>query len=91
MSEVMSEERFRERGDAVNDLVRELVSAVRERDEGTLSALERVDEERVYEDARPFLEREFDADVTVCAADDAPADAEKADDAVPFRPAVYLE
>ncbi|MEF8812730.1 MAG: leucine--tRNA ligase [Halovenus sp.] len=91
MSEVMEDERLRERGDAVNDLVQELVSVVRGRDEGTLAALDSVDERSVYEDARPFLAQEFDADVTVLAADDTPDDAEKAGDAVPFRPAVHLE
>jgi leucyl-tRNA synthetase len=91
MSEVMGDERLRERGDAVNDLVQELVSVVRGRDEATLAALERVDERGVYADARPFLAQEFDADVTVLAAADAPDDAEKAGDAVPFRPAVHLE
>jgi len=92
MGRVMSDERFREKGDAVNDLVRNLVGLVRERDDETLEALTEVDERGVYEDAAGFLEREFGATVEVFAADGDPEDpAGKADDAVPFRPAVHIE
>ena len=89
MGEVMQDEQLREKGDAVNDLVQELVEVVRERDAETLDALADVDERTVYEDASAFFEREFDAAVEVYAADD--TDDETAADAVPFRPAIHLE
>jgi leucyl-tRNA synthetase len=92
MSEVMQDEDLRERGDAVNDLVQELVDVVRDRDEAELDALREVDERRVYEDASRFLVDEFDAAIQVYTADQDPVDpAGKADDAVPLRPAVHIE
>ena len=92
MGTVMQDEDLRERGDAVNDLVQELVSFVRERGEETLTALAELDEQAVYEQARDFLEAEFDADVEVYAEDADPVDPEdKAEQAVPFRPAIHLE
>ncbi|MFB6150311.1 MAG: leucine--tRNA ligase [Haloarculaceae archaeon] len=91
MSEVMQDERLRERGDEVNDLVGDLVGFARERDGETLDALAAVDERAVYERTREFFEAEFDADVELYAEDGDPTDpAGKADQAVPFRPAVHL-
>ena len=92
MGEVMQHESLRERGDAVNDLVQEMVSVVRERNDETLEAMDKIDEQSVYEAAQSFLAREFDADIEVYAEDDNPRDpAGKADQAEPFRPAVYIE
>ncbi|MFB6183913.1 MAG: class I tRNA ligase family protein, partial [Haloarculaceae archaeon] len=93
MSEVMQDPDLRERGNAVNDLVQDLVELVRERDDETLAAMADVDERAVYESAAAFLEREFDADVEVYAEDgeDVVDPASKAGQAVPFRPAVHLE
>ena len=92
MSEVMQDEDLRERGDAVNDLVQELVDVVRDRDEAELDALREVDERRVYEGASRFLGDEFGAAIQVYTADEDPVDpAGKADDAVPLRPAVHIE
>ncbi|MFC6719490.1 leucine--tRNA ligase [Natrialbaceae archaeon GCM10025810] len=92
MGRVMQNEELREKGDAVNDLVGDLVSFVRERDEETLEALAAVDEGAVYEDAADFLAREFDAGVVVYAEDADPVDpADKARHAQPFRPAIHLE
>jgi leucyl-tRNA synthetase len=92
MSEAMSDPDLRERGDAVNDLATDLISFVRGLDDAALDALDAVDETAVYEAAVPFLEREFDAEVSVYAEDDDPPDpAEKAGDAVPFRPAIHVE
>ncbi|MFB6308535.1 MAG: hypothetical protein ABEH35_04320, partial [Haloarculaceae archaeon] len=86
------DEALREKGDAVNDLVQDLVEVVRERDDETLAALGEVDERSVYEAAEQFLEREFDAAVEIYAEDEDPEDpAGKADSAVPFRPAVHIE
>jgi leucyl-tRNA synthetase len=90
MSEVMSDPDLRERGDAVNDLVQELVEFVREQTGDRLAVLESLDEADVYADAVGFYEREFDADVHVL--DEAAAeDADRASGAVPFRPAVHIE
>jgi leucyl-tRNA synthetase len=92
MSTVMENPDLREKGDAVNQLAQDLVELARERDDETLAALGAVDEQAVYADAADFLGGEFDASVEVYAEDAAPSDpAGKAGDAVPFRPAVYLE
>ncbi len=92
MGEVMQDERLRERGDAVNQLVGDLVAFVRERDEESLETLAEIDEVTVYEDAASFLADEFDADVEVYAEDGDPVDpADKARHAQPFRPAIHLE
>ena len=92
MGEVMDDPAMRERGDAVNELVTELVGFVRERDESRLDALAELDELAVYEDATDFLAREFDADIAVFDAGADPPDPDgNADDAVPFRPAIHLE
>jgi leucyl-tRNA synthetase len=92
MSEAMSDPDLRQRGDAVSDLANELVDLVRDLDEETVRVLRDLDEAAIYEAAVPFLEREFDADVIVHAEDaDPPDPGGKAGDAVPFRPAIYLE
>ena len=91
MGSVMEDPDLRERGDAVNDLVQDLVSVVRERDEATLAAMQELDELAVYEAAADFLAREFDADVEVGVEGEAPDPAGKADAAEPFRPAIHLE
>ncbi|MFW5905735.1 MAG: leucine--tRNA ligase, partial [archaeon] len=89
MSEVMQQEELRERGEGVHDLVQSLIEAVRERTDGELASLRTVDETEVYRRAIDFLETEFDAEVTVVPEED--ADAEKAGQAEPFRPAILLE
>ncbi|WP_207586212.1 leucine--tRNA ligase [Halomontanus rarus] len=92
MGTVMQDEELREHGNAVNDLVGDLVSFVRERDDETLETLAAIDERAVYESAADFLAREFDADVEVYAEDEDPIDpAGKAKHAQPFRPAIHLE
>ncbi len=92
MGRVMSEERFRGRGDAVNDLVQDLIEVVREREDDELAALVGLDERETYEAAAGFLAEEFGADVEVYAEDGDPHDpAGRAGQAIPFRPAVHLE
>ena len=93
MGEVMSDPDLREKGDAVNQLVQELVEVVRERDSETLADLRELDELTVYEDAAAFLEREYGADVEVYAEDDPDAvDPDgKAGNAQPLRPAIHIE
>jgi leucyl-tRNA synthetase len=93
MGQVMQDEDLREKGDAVNDLVQDLVEVARERDDETLAAMSDIDETAVYEEATGFLEREFDADVSlfVEGADDIEDPDGKAGNAVPFRPAIHLE
>ncbi|WP_254766443.1 leucine--tRNA ligase [Salinilacihabitans rarus] len=92
MGEVMQNEALRERGDAVNDLVGDLVSVVRERDAETIETLSGIDERAVYEVAADFLASEFGADVEVYAEDGNPVDPDdKAGQARPFRPAIHLE
>ena len=92
MSAAMSNPDLRERGDAVNDLVQELVEFARGAAADRLAGLAELDERAAYEDAREFLAREFDATVEVYAEDGDPTDpADKADQAVPFRPAIHIE
>jgi leucyl-tRNA synthetase len=92
MGNVMQNEELREKGDAVNDLVQDLVADVRERPDDELDVLADVDELAVYEEARAFFEREFDATVELYReGEDAHDPADKARNAVPFRPAVHLE
>jgi leucyl-tRNA synthetase len=92
MSEAMSDPALRERGEAVNDLVGDLVELVRDLDDETVEVLSELDELAVYEAAVPFLEREFDAEVAVYAEDDDPPDpGDRAGNAVPFRPAIHIE
>ena len=90
MGTLMQDDAMRQRGNAVNDLVGDLIGFVREQPEGRIEVLREVDELDVYEDAAGVLAREFDAEVEVSAADEAPESAEKADGAVPFRPAIHL-
>ncbi|MFC6990168.1 leucine--tRNA ligase [Haloplanus sp. GCM10025708] len=92
MGTVMQDEDLRERGDEVNDLVQELVEMVRGLDSETLDAMADADETALYGRATSFLEREFDADVELYSEDEDPYDpANRAENAVPFRPAVHLE
>ncbi|MFB6352954.1 MAG: class I tRNA ligase family protein, partial [Halobacteriales archaeon] len=91
MSAVMADEAMRERGDAVNDLVGDLVAFVREHPAERTETLLEVDEVAVYDDAADFLGREFDADIEVYAEDADPVDPDgRAEQAVPFRPAIHL-
>ncbi|MEM4780567.1 MAG: leucine--tRNA ligase [Halalkalicoccus sp.] len=89
MGEVMRDEDLRERGDAVNDLVGDLIDLVRGRSEEELADLRRVDERAVYEGASGFLEREFDAAIEVGSEDE--TDSERAGNAIPLRPAIHIE
>jgi leucyl-tRNA synthetase len=94
MGKVMQYEELREKGDEVNDLVQELVEFVRERPDDDVEVLTEVDdrEQSVYEDARQFFEREFDAEVEVYREGEEAYDpADKAKNAMPFRPAIHLE
>ena len=93
MGEVMQDEALRERGNEVNELVRELTEQLRGVDDGTLDAMEALDERATYAGAVGFLESEFDAEVELYDEDDPervdPAD--RAGGAVPFRPAIHIE
>ncbi len=93
MGRVMQDDALRERGDAVNDLVGELLDDARDRPEEELAALLDLDEAAVYERATEFLAREFDADVEVYAedAEDVQDPADRAGQAVPLRPAIHLK
>ena len=89
MGNVMQIDSLRSRGDAVNDLAQSLVEDVRERSDAERGALREIDENDLYERAAGFLAAEFDATVDVIP--EADADAEKAAQAEPFRPAILLE
>ena len=89
MGSVMADPANRERGDAVESLVGDLVDAVRSRGDEEVAALTGVDETAVYERASAFLAEAFGATIEV--VDEAAASDEKAAQAVPFRPAIRLE
>ncbi|WP_135825000.1 leucine--tRNA ligase [Halorussus ruber] len=94
MGKVMQHEGLRERGNEVNDLVQELVEFVRERPDDEVEVMADVSdrEQSVYDNARAFFEREFDAEVEIYTeGEDAYDPADKAGNAVPFRPAIHLE
>ncbi|MFW5896256.1 MAG: leucine--tRNA ligase [archaeon] len=93
MSEVMSDPDLREKGDEVNQVAQDAVEFARDYDDAELAALLAVDEQTVYERAAPFLAREFGADVDVYAEDaaDVVDPADRAGNAIPFRPAIHLE
>jgi leucyl-tRNA synthetase len=93
MGDVMQDPDLRERGDAVNDLVQDLVELVRGVDDDTVAAMAAIDELATYETAVDFLEREHAADVMVYAedGDDIEDPGDKASNAVPFRPAIHIE
>jgi len=88
MGEVMQDPDLRERGNAVNDLVSELIEFARGRDDDELDALAGLDEQDAYERAADFLGREFDAEIVVQKEGE---DVEARKQAVPFRPAIELE
>ena len=85
MGEVMSDPDLRQRGDAVNDLVSELIEFARARGADELDALATLDEATVYRDAATFLESAFDAEIRIETEDG------DGDGAVPFRPSIELE
>jgi leucyl-tRNA synthetase len=92
MGEVMQDEELRQKGDEVNQLVQKLVEDVRERPDDQVEVLADVNEVEVYEDARDFFEREFEADVEVYReGEDVPDPEDKARHATPMRPAIHLE
>lgn len=88
MGEVMKQPELRERGNEVNQLVQDLIEQVRGRDEETLATMDTLDEQEVYEGARAFFAREFDAEIVV--KNEERAESEQAEDAIPFRPAIHL-
>jgi leucyl-tRNA synthetase len=76
----------------VNALVGDLVEFVRGREDDELATFADLDERTVYERATGFLEREFDADVELYVEDEEAYDpADRAGNAVPFRPAIHIE
>jgi leucyl-tRNA synthetase len=80
----MGREQFRQHGNEAASFAKDL-QAEREALTPALSAAEEV---AALERARWLVEREFDATVTVEAADDAP---DLADDAEPGRPAIRID
>lgn len=93
MSEVMSDPDLREKGNQVNQIAQDVVEFARDYDDEDLAMLAEMDEAAVYEGAADFLSREFDAEVEVYVegGDDVVDPADRADKAVPFRPAIHLE
>ncbi|XVH30353.1 leucine--tRNA ligase [Haloferacaceae archaeon DSL9] len=92
MGQVMEDPDLRERGNDVNDLVQELVDLVRGIDDDDLDRVTALDERAVYEEAVPFLGREFGADIELYVeGDDAHDPADRAKNAIPLRPAIHIE
>jgi leucyl-tRNA synthetase len=88
MNEVMQDPSLRERGDAVNALVQELVELARDHDQEELAMLASLDEQDAYESATDFLSEEFNADIDVRSEEAATDDA--GSNAVPLRPGIEL-
>jgi leucyl-tRNA synthetase len=88
MSQAMQYDSLRDRGESVNELAQALVEDARELSDEELVVLQEIDEGRVYERAAGFLAAEFDA--TIDVVPEADAEAEKATQAEPFRPAILL-
>jgi leucyl-tRNA synthetase len=82
---------MRRRGKEAADAVKQVTALVHrlppDQVEGLLA--HPVDEMAVYESARAFLEREFQAQVTVLPADG--SDHPKAKLALPYKPAIVIE
>ena len=93
MGVAMQDETLRERGNAVNEIATELIEAVRGEDDAAIDRMAEMDERAVYERAIDFLEREFDAAVELYAEDeeDIVDPADRAANAIPFRPAIHVE
>ncbi|MFW6449345.1 MAG: class I tRNA ligase family protein, partial [Halobacteriota archaeon] len=92
IGELMEEQRFRERGEAVPDLVGRLVEYVHARPRELVDVLPEIDELAVLERAAGFLGATFDAEVEVHHEDGDPPDpGGRADAAIPGRPAIHVE
>ena len=89
MGTVMQFDSLRDRGDAVNELVQTLIEDARERSDSELEIFRELSEEAVYERAVGFLAGEFEATIEVLP--ESTAEAAKASQAEPFRPAILLE
>ncbi len=92
MGRLMSEERYRHRGDQVSDMVGAIIDLVHDRSRKTFEHLMDLDEMEIIEGSASFLEREFGADIEVYSEDSATEDpADRAKHALPGRPAIHLE
>ncbi len=92
IGDLMDDERFRRRGDAVADLVGDLLDLVHAKPTDIIESLPGLDEAAALSRAEAFLSDEFDAAVEIHREDEAPSgSAEKADTALPGRPAVHLD
>ncbi|MFW6449373.1 MAG: class I tRNA ligase family protein, partial [Halobacteriota archaeon] len=92
ISRLMQRERFRSRGDAVPSVVAEVIDLVHERSSDTLGLIAEFDEAEAIEGASHFLAEEFDATIQVYREDEDPVDpADRAGNALPARPAIYVE
>jgi leucyl-tRNA synthetase len=89
MSEVMNDEDLRERGDAVNDVVGDILDEVRGQDETAIQTLVTIDEMELYTRVGDFIAREFDASVDIISEADAADD--RAQRATPLRPAITID
>ena len=92
MGALMSKERYRSRGDEVSDLVGEIIDLVHDRSRETFEHLVDLDEAEIIAENDDFLERVFDAGVSVYREDENPDDpGDRASHALPGRPAIHLE
>jgi leucyl-tRNA synthetase len=91
VKEIMQDEAMRKRGKEAADAVKQVTALVHklppDQVEGLLA--HHVDEKAVFEGAKGFLEREFQARVTVLSAEG--ASHPKAKLALPYKPAIVIE
>ena len=92
MGTVMQDPDLRERGNAVNQLVTTLVDTIRGVNDETLEYRSAIEETAIFEEARAFFADAFDASIEIYVedAEDLIDPADKAEAAIPLRPAIHL-
>ncbi|MDY6865727.1 MAG: leucine--tRNA ligase, partial [Halobacteriota archaeon] len=94
MSRVTEDEGMKKRGKDLSKFVKKILADVKAMDAEKRELLlkERLSEHEIFNDARSFLEREFGCKVEIFDADDAEYDPQnKSGQAIPLRPAIYVE
>lgn len=85
--ELMQEEEYRKKGKQVAETVTALGKKAIQYKEAIM-----VEEERVLNNAKSFLEKEFNTEIIVCSEEKASYDpAKKAGKSLPLKPAIYIE
>ena len=91
IKEIMKDETMRARGKEATDTAKQCTTLIHRLPPQIVDALvfEKLDELKIFEEAKEFLEKEFGLQVNVVPAD--PAVHAKAAMALPFKPAIVIE